>query len=392
MSDLDRRTALRLAGRVAAAGAVGGLALRGTWLAAGVAPVQQSEAPPAIDRELRIGYLPITDASALLYAHESGLLRRYGVPSAKPVLFRSWESLAQAFVIGEVDVVHLLMPFAVQLRVATQAPVKIISWGHTNGSALVTANSVERTEQLAGTTVAIPSWWSVHSVVTQQLLTAAGLRPVVRQAPSSAAGTVELVVMAPADMVPALAAGSIAGYAVADPFCAMAELRGVGRVHRFLGDVWRDHACCVITVREELINRYPGAAQGLAHAVVAAQRWIGEHRAVMGRTLTEAGYLPQPEPAVSKVFDRTADPYAPVIRHRDWHGERLSFTAFPYPGYTSRLVSLLQASLVDTPGGFLPGVDPASVHSGLVDDRFVRVALREQGLPVIENREEVVTP
>lgn len=389
---VSRRGALRLAGRLGAGAAIGGLAARGAWLSAGGTAAVAAEVQPTLNRDLRIGYLPITDASAILLAHEGGFLRRAGVPSAKPVLFRSWEALAQAFVVGEVDAVHLLMPFALQLRIATAAPVKVVSWGHTNGSALVTATSVRTTEDLAGSTVAIPSWWSVHSVVLQQILQAAGLRPVVRQTPSVAQGTVELVVMAPADMVPALAAGSIRGYAVADPFCAMAEVKGVGRVHRFLGDVWKDHACCAITVRQELIDSHPAAIQGLTSAVVAAQRWIGEHRDEMGRTLTGTGYLPQPEPAVSAVFGRKQEPYAPVLAHPEWHGERLSFTAFPYPSYTTRLVSLLQQSLVDSPTGFLKGVDPASVHSQLVDDRFVRVALREVGQSVLTDREEVVAP
>jgi ABC-type nitrate/sulfonate/bicarbonate transport system substrate-binding protein len=36
----------------------------------------------------------------------------------------------------------------------------------------------------------------------------------------------------------ALANGSIAGYIVADPFNALAELSGVGKILRFTGDVW----------------------------------------------------------------------------------------------------------------------------------------------------------
>jgi NitT/TauT family transport system substrate-binding protein len=345
-----------------------------------------------LDRDLRIGYLPITDASSLLVAHEGGFLRERGVPSARPVLFRSWESLAQAFVVGDVDAVHILMPFAVQLRVATSAPIKVIGWGHTNGSALVVAPKVERTSQLAGATLAIPSWWSIHSVLVQQILRSSGLVPVVREPASAARGTVELVVMAPSDMVPALASGSIRGYAVADPFCAMAEVKGVGRVHRFLGDVWRDHACCAVAVRQELIDRHPAAVAGLASAVVDAQRWLEGHRPSVSGTLTGAGYLPQAEPAVATVFGRTAESYTSVLVHPDWHGERIGFSAFPYPSYTARLVSLLQDSLVDSPTGFLRGVDPAAVHASLVDDRYVRAALRDAGLTVPLTREEVVAP
>ncbi len=75
-----------------------------------------------------------------------------------------------------------------------------------------------------------------------------------------------LVVMSPSDMLPALANGAIGGYTVADPFNAAAEIKGVGRIHRFLGDVWRDHACCALLVHEDVIDRDPAGVQRLTDA------------------------------------------------------------------------------------------------------------------------------
>jgi len=253
MGELSRRNALLLAGRLTGAAALGGLAVRGGYLALG--GPEAAASTRVLDRELRIGYLPITDASALLTAHARGFLADAGLPSAQPVLFRSWESLAQAFLVGEVDVVHLLLPFAVQLKLAKEAPLKVVAWGHTNGSALTVATDVTETAQLEGRRIAVPYWWSIHSILTQRLLVGAGLRPVIGRRPR--AGEVELVVMAPAEMVSALASGAVAGYAVADPFNAVAEVKGIGRVHRFLGDVWADHACCGIAVRRTSSTRIP---------------------------------------------------------------------------------------------------------------------------------------
>ena len=120
MGEVTRRGLLRTTGHIAAAAGLGGLALRGGWLAVEPATVASK---PALDREVRIGYLPITDASALLVAHERGLLAAAGLPSAKPILFRSWDALAQALAVGDVDVVHLLMPFALQLRLGKKVPL-----------------------------------------------------------------------------------------------------------------------------------------------------------------------------------------------------------------------------------------------------------------------------
>ncbi len=385
MAEVTRRGLLRTGGHVAAAVGLGGLALRGSWLAAEPA---LAAARPALDREVRIGYLPITDASALLVAHERGFLAAAGLPSAKPILFRSWDTLAQALAVGDVDVVHLLMPFAVQLRLGKKVPLRVVSWGHTNGSTLTVGSSISQTEQLSGRTVAVPSWWSVHSVLTQRILATAGLKPVIGAAAS--AGTVELVVMAPADMVPALASGSIAGFTVADPFSAVAEAKGVGHVHRFLGDVWKDHACCAITVREDLVTQRPQAVQALTDAIVAAQAWLDSHRSTAGALLTSAGYLPQPVAAVSKVFTRDPAAYTAIDRHADWHPERLGFSAYPQATYTSALVDLLRVTAIDGDTSFLPS-DAASVHAELVDDRFVLESLRRSGT-IPTPRVELIEP
>lgn len=385
MTDLTRRGLLRTGGRVAAAAGLAGLAVRGGWLAAEPA---FAAARPALDREIRIGYLPITDASALLVAHERGLLAAAGLPSAKPILFRSWDALAQALAVGDVDVVHLLMPFAVQLRLGKKVPLRVVSWGHTNGSTLTVGNAISHTEQLSGTKLAVPSWWSVHSVLTQDILRTTGLRPVIGQAATT--GTVELVVMAPSDMVPALASGAISGFTVADPFSAVAEAKKVGHVHRFLGDVWKDHACCAITVREDLIAQRPQAVQALTDAIVAAQTWLDANRASAGGLLTDAGYLPQPPAAVSKVFTRDPAAYASIDVHPAWHPERLGFSAYPQASYTASLVDLLKQTTIDGDTSFLPS-DGASVHAELVDDSFVLETLRRAGT-VPTPRTELIQP
>ena len=506
-SSVSRRRALVLGGRVAAAGVVGGLALNGAWNA-----VSPALASGGSKKTVRIGYLPITDAAALLTAHERGFLADQGITSPQPVLFRSWEALAQAFAIGEIDVAHLLMPLAVQLRIAKKVPLKVIGWGHVNGSALTVGNQITATEQLAGTTVAIPYWWSIHNVLLQRLLLASGLEPVIRQEPkvsdgsvqlavmapadmvpalaagqvsgyvvadpfSAVAeakgigrvhrflgdvwkeplkvigwghvngsaltvgnqitateqlagttvaipywwsihnvllqrlllasglepvirqepkvsdGSVQLAVMAPADMVPALAAGQVSGYVVADPFSAVAEAKGIGRVHRFLGDVWKEHACCAIVVREDLINDDPDTAQGIATAIVKAQQWIDGHRADMGGLLADGKYLPQPTPAVQKVFSRDAAAYAGVARHPDWHGERLGFSALPLASYTSALVDSMRTTTIDGDSAFLQGISGESVHKQLVDDHFVKQALGGGTIPASKlTRQELIEP
>jgi NitT/TauT family transport system substrate-binding protein len=348
--------------------------------------------------ELRIGYLPITDAAPLLVAYAQHRFTAAGVDAARPVLFRAWESLAQAFLAGELDVVHLLMPFAVQLRYALGAQVRLVAWNHTNGSALTVAPAVRDLGDLRGRDVAIPFWWSIHNLMVQRMLREVGLRPVVRQPPSASHGTVRLVVMSPADMLPALNTGTIAGYIVADPFDAAAELRRVGRIARFVGDVWQDHACCAVVVRQELIDRSPGTVQAVTDAVAGAQRWIAAHRRDAATALTSGRYLPQPPAAVTRALNRAPTDPALMVANPGWHGERIGFAPYPFPSYTEALVGAMRDTVVDGDRRFLDALDPAGVHAALVDDRFVLRSITAQGgsvafgLPQSLTRTEQVQP
>jgi NitT/TauT family transport system substrate-binding protein len=321
----------------------------------------------------------------------------------RPTLFRGWSQIAEAFQAGQVDVVHLLMPMTVWLRFGSRVPLKVVAWDHTGGSALTVARTVERLEDLAGTTVAVPFWYSIHNAVLQLLLRDAGLAAVTSGEPSTAERTVKLVVMAPPDMPPALANGSIAGFIVADPFNAVAEVNGVGRILRFTGDVWLDHACCVVTVGEGAIATAPDVIERVVAAVARAQLWARDNRAEAARLLSADGdnYLPQPRPAIERALTHyDLAEYGPsgAIRHPDWQTGRIGFQPFPFPSYTEALVRLLGETLVEGDRSFLEGLDPTAAHGQLVDDRFVRTAIDHLGGPAVFGlpadlaRREVIEP
>lgn len=319
---------------------------------------------------IRIGYLPITDAAPLLIAHQRGLYAQAGVPVGNPIRFRSWASLSEAFVVGKVDVIHLLMPMALYMKFDLRADVQITAWNHVNGSALTVRYDIDHLEQLAGETVAIPAWWSIHNVILQKMLRARGLTPVVRETPSAAKGTVALLPMSPADMLPALQNKVIGGYVVADPFNAAAEIKKVGKIHRFLGDVWRDHACCVTVMQGDLIRRRPAEAAAFMEALVQAQLLSRTQRPETAAALAK-GYLPQPLPAITRSLTYPTADYAVALQNPGWGGERIDFKPFPFPSFTSELITGMHETVVDTSTSFLHRVDPGTAHTELVNDSLV---------------------
>ncbi len=203
--DVSRRQMLRLSALLTASGAL-------PLLKAYEARAEDADVP------LRIGYLPITDATPLLVAHGKGFFEEAGIKAEKPVRLRSWAQVLEAFISGQVNAVHLLSPMTVWARFASKAPAKVVAWNHTSGSGLSVLPHINSVKDLGGTTVAIPFWYSIHNVVLQVLLHENGLKPVSKRTGTPAANEVNLVVMAPADMVPALASKQISGYIVAEPF------------------------------------------------------------------------------------------------------------------------------------------------------------------------------
>lgn len=354
---------------------------------------------------LRIGYLPITDAAPLLVAHHNGIFEQQGLQVEKPRMFRSWAQLVEAFLSGSVNAVHMLSPMTVWARYGSKAPAKVVAWNHINGSTITTAlaKNIEKIEDLGGTTFAIPFWYSVHNVVLQQLFKKHALESIQDGEPT--ANQVKLVVMAPSDMLPGLATGRISGYIVAEPFNAAAELTKVGKVWRFTGDVWKDHACCVVQMHEADLTNRPEWSQKVVNGIVQAQAWIRDNRAEAVKILAKDGaqrYTPHTQQTLAKVLientgDHDAYVKAGAIKNAAWQQKRIDFQPYPYPSYTETLVKLLRETEVKGDNSFLAELDPKFAASDLVDDSFVKQAIEAiGGMKVFGQqgytREEVIVP
>ena len=367
------------------------LKLASLFTAAGAAPFLSAfnaQAQPAADGPVRIGYLPITDAAPLLVAHNNGFFKDAGVDVEKPAMLRSWAQLIEAFIAGQVNVVHLLSPMTVWARFGSKVPAKVVAWNHVGGSGLTVLPEINDIKALGGKTVAIPFWYSIHNVVLQAMLRDAGLEPVSRKQGGQPAGNeVNLVVMAPSDMPPALASRNIAGYIVAEPFNAVAETMGIGKVLRFTGDVWRNHACCTVFMHERDLEQRPEWSQKVVDAIVRAQLWIRDNRAATAQLLSKEGvnrYTPHALPVLSKVLapaasDRESYLSSKAIRHADWQDQRIDFQPYPYPSYTEELVARLQNTVIEADRSFLATLDGKTAAAQLVDDRFVRRAIEAAG-------------
>ena len=342
----------------------------------------QQDTPP-----VRTGYLPITDASALLAAYDRGFYKAEGLQADMPQKFRSWGEIATAFMAREVNVVHLLMPTTIWLRYGQNFPGKVVAWNHTNGSAITVLPGVNKPEDLAGRDVAVPFWYSIHNIVLQMLLRQHGLEAVIKpQGQSLADKEVRLVVLPPPDMLAALQAETIAGYIVAEPYNSAAELTQSGKLLRLTGDIWKDHACCVVFMHENDIDHRPEWTQAVVNAIVKAQQWSKSNRPELAYILSKEGgqYMPYDLPVLERVMTYYDNDYyhrQGAIINPEWRSRRIDFQPYPFASYTTELVRALQQTLIGDNLDFLKQLAPVQVAQDLVDDSFVKQALEQVGGP-----------
>jgi NitT/TauT family transport system substrate-binding protein len=166
---------------------------------------------------------------------------------------------------GQVKAAYLLAPMVMDL-VESGVDAKIVSLGHRSGAVIMVRNdSPARTfRDLRGKRIAIPSRFAVDHLFVRRMLKESGMT--VRD--------VELVEMAPPDMPAALYARQVDAYATGEPFGAVAEVGGYARILYMTRDKWPSYVCCVLTVRQELIDRNRPQVQQLVDHVLSAGAWL----------------------------------------------------------------------------------------------------------------------
>ncbi len=359
---------------------IGGMAALGSALPS-ITYAQEKKWDPVV----RIGYIPITDAAALLVAHELGLFKREGIDSVRPTLIRGWSPLVEAFASHRFNLTHMLIPIPIWMRYNNKYPIKITAWDHTNGSAILVGKNtgINTPADFGGKQFAVPYWYSIHNIVSQRIMKAAGIKPVIRpQTAKLAPDECNYIVLPPPSMPPALAAGTIDGYCVAEPFNALGEIKAGGKVLRFTGDVWKGHPCCVVVMHEQDTMDPDRAAwaQGVHNAIIAAQIHLAENREAMAEMLSRDGkkYLPFPKEVIKRAmmfYDPAYYKNPEAIKHPEWDQDRINFQGWPYKSATELVLNDLKKTLVTGNSAFLDGLTPEHVAKDLVNYDFVKKSL-----------------
>ncbi|ASQ91533.1 ABC transporter substrate-binding protein [Prosthecochloris sp. GSB1] len=334
-------------------------------------------------------YLPITDATPIILAHELGFYKEMGIASERPVLIRGWAPMAEAFMAGRFNLTHLLAPIPVYMKYSKGFPVKVVAWDHINGSAITVGKNsgITSYKDLGGKQIAIPYWYSMHNVIIQMIAREYGIETVIQDKNASLSDRqMNLFVMAPPDMPTAMASGAIDGYIVAEPFNAAGEILAEGRIVRFTGDVWKNHPCCVAVMNEKDLEDQVWS-HSVIKALVKAELWALNNAEEAAHILSKDGaqYLPLPEKVVKRAMMKYdtetygANGGTGAIQHPDWQAQRLSYNPYQFESATRHMVEMMKQTKMEGDTAFLQSLDPGTVQRELMYTAGVEAAAAELG-------------
>jgi NitT/TauT family transport system substrate-binding protein len=186
--------------------------------------------------------------------------------------------------------------------VNANVPVKIVSLGHRSGAVImVRKDSPYRTfKDLIGKRIAIPSRFAVDFLFLRKMLAKEGISP----------KDYQILEMAPPDMPGALYANAVEAYCVGEPFGAAAQRAGYAIPLRMTRDEWPNYICCVLTVRQELIDQNPRLVQDLVNYIQGAGQWLDAerpHRNRAAEIASDSKYFGQDRAIIQYVMDNPTD-------------------------------------------------------------------------------------
>ncbi|SCX74944.1 NitT/TauT family transport system substrate-binding protein [Pseudobutyrivibrio sp. AR14] len=235
-----------------------------TFLLVGCGKAKASESKETV----KIAYLPITHSLAALEEAKELEASTDGNIQVELVKYGSWPELLDALNSGQVDGASVLIELAMKSK-SEGVGIKAVALGHKDGNVIVVSNDVKDGADLKGRTIAIPHRQSSHNILVNLALEENGLT----------IDDINVVELAPTEMPSALAAGTIDGYCVAEPFGAMGVSIGAGKVLYESNELWEDSACCALVLTDKFIDERPEAAKEYVEQYKAAGNALTEEEA-----------------------------------------------------------------------------------------------------------------
>jgi two-component system, oxyanion-binding sensor len=275
---------------------------------------------------LRIGFIPLVDAAALIVAVDKGFAKAEGLDITL-VREVSWSNVRDKLNIGLFDAAHLLAPVAIasslglgHIKVPITAPFNL----GLNGNAITVSPALhaaimgeldgDRFDPMATAaalarvvakrkksgaeplTFGMTFPFSTHNYQLRFWMAAGGVDP---------DEDVRLVVLPPPYMVDSLAGGQVDAFCVGAPWNSVAVDLGVGHILHFVSDILVRAAEKVLAVRQNWSEKNPDVLAALIRAAGRAAEFIEqpETRAEAAKILSQADRIGVDAEVIQRTLD-----------------------------------------------------------------------------------------
>ncbi len=288
---LSRRDVLRQGAAIAGTTFFASLGHSGVWAAGSDAPEK---------KEVKIGFIPLTDCASVVMASVLGIDQKYGVKII-PNKEASWAGVRDKLVNGELDFAHVLYGLIYGVQLGTNGPKKdmaVMMTLNNNGQALTLSKKLadkgaSTLEGLVALLKKEPREYTfaqtfptgTHAMWLNYWLASAGINPV---------KDVKSIVVPPPQMVANMRVGNMDGFCVGEPWNHRAIIDGIGVTAATTQDVWKDHPEKVLGTTADFVKQYPNTARAVTAAILEASKWIDaglQNKMKMADTIAGKAYV-----------------------------------------------------------------------------------------------------
>jgi bicarbonate transport system substrate-binding protein len=324
-----------------------------------VAPVSLSpETTPETDT-IKLGYLPIVEAAAMIVAKEKGFFAKYGMTKVDVSKQANWGSARDNVEIGSAaggidgGQWQMPMPYLISEGLITKNNVKIpmyvLAQLNTQGNGIAIANLHKGKNIGLDLNPARDYIIGLHSTgvpfklaytfpkVNQEFwvrywLAAGGINPDT---------DVSLLVVPAAQTVANMKTGSMDGFSTGDPWPDRIAQDGIGFLAALTADIWPCHPEEYLAIRADWADKHPKATKALLKGLMEAQQWCDrpENHGELASILSTPNYFNVPPTVLAGAFSgsyQLGDNLAPINDPKKatlyWKDEKGS-VSYPYKSH-----------------------------------------------------------
>jgi nitrate/nitrite transport system substrate-binding protein len=287
----ERRQFIKGSAAAAAVATVGSGVSTHVWAAGSDAPEK---------KEVRIGFIPLTDCASVVMASVMKFDEKYGIKII-PTKEASWAGVRDKLVNGELDMAHVLYGLIYGVHLGIGGPKKdmavLMNLNH-NGQALTLSQKLAEkgavdVASLAKVMAAEKREYTfaqtfptgTHAMWLYYWLASGGINPMT---------DAKVITVPPPQMVANMRVGNMDGFCVGEPWNHRAIIDRIGITAATTQQVWKDHPEKTLGTTGDFVKKYPNTARAVVMAVLEAGRWIDaglQNKNKMAEVIAEKSYV-----------------------------------------------------------------------------------------------------